>query len=198
MQQQPAAVAQGASVQSPQSEIGATTNQQKAKGKGKGPPPPPPTAKGTGTAKGYRAADSSHSSSQSCSRMQAVTCVEPPFSFTAQMMDGKSLELEIEADATVEALRLLVAKLVARQWEDMVGISAHRLRLVVDNAVLENRSLVKDTGLKESRFVNVIVMPPIYGVLGRQGIDAPGGVISAKMELHDALQAIGKLQPVVS
>ena len=87
----------------------------------------------------------------------------------------------------------------------------------------EGAFVPRECGLEADAVVSVIVLPPLYGALGRAGIAAPGEagadqsgillafprrgswneswnlqVMAAKMELHDALAQAGKLTPIHS
>ncbi|CAE7440190.1 glcK [Symbiodinium natans] len=141
------------------------------KAAGKGPPPPPPAPGGKAAAKGSKRAGQPES-------IQVV----------AALMDGRELTLQTEWDGRVEGLRMSLGT--------RLGISSHRVKLALGGEVLKNESTAKACGLVDGSVVNVVVLPPLYGTLGRAGVTAPGEVVAAKMELHDALAQAGKLTPI--
>eukprot|EP00441_Pelagodinium_beii_P034191 CAMPEP_0197648624 /NCGR_PEP_ID=MMETSP1338-20131121/27869_1 /TAXON_ID=43686 ORGANISM="Pelagodinium beii, Strain RCC1491" /NCGR_SAMPLE_ID=MMETSP1338 /ASSEMBLY_ACC=CAM_ASM_000754 /LENGTH=163 /DNA_ID=CAMNT_0043222659 /DNA_START=36 /DNA_END=527 /DNA_ORIENTATION=- len=155
----------------------------RSKGYGKGPGPvPAPMGKG-GKGKGK-----SQIASQQSERQQGA---EPIFMIkcTAQLMDGRELDIEIESNATGKQLRSAVA--------EALEISPHRVKLIFEAVVVLNQD-VKELGLQQGSALSVVILPPIYHTLGALGVGAPGEVISAKMELHDALQAAGHLRRIES
>ncbi|CAJ1384600.1 unnamed protein product [Effrenium voratum] len=105
-------------------------------------------------------------------------------------MDGQEVQVPTELDARVETIRISVA--------NQLGISSHRIKLAAGADALNNERTLRECGLEADAVVSVIVLPPLYGALGRAGIAAPGEVMAAKMELHDALAQAGKLTPIHS
>ncbi|CAE7940934.1 glcK [Symbiodinium sp. KB8] len=144
----------------------------KAAGKGRGPPPPPPPS-GKAASKG-----SKHAGSRAAESIQIL----------AVLMDGREFSLQIEWEGRVEGLRMSLGT--------RLGISSHRVKLAVGAEVLKNESTARACGLSDGCVVNVVILPPLYGTLGRAGVAAPGEVVAAKMELHDALAQAGKLTPI--
>ncbi|CAE8587605.1 unnamed protein product [Polarella glacialis] len=154
----------------------ASTGRDKGVGKGKGPPPPLP---GTGP----RPSGGPHPASGSTDR-------GPSLQIVAQMMDGRELQLELFASAFVQQL--------ADEVGDLLGISQHRVRLTFGAAILQQKDTLASCGIADGDAVSVVVLPPIYGRLAEakfsQHVKVPESVISAKLELHDALEAAGRLQ----
>lgn len=103
-------------------------------------------------------------------------------------MTGEEIFVHTELDMLIQNVRASVgAKL---------GVSAHRIKLLNDGEVLNKNATVRESGLEDGAVLTTIVLPPVYGALGHAGISAPDEVISAKMELHEALSEAGKLTPV--
>ncbi|CAE7769346.1 glcK [Symbiodinium sp. CCMP2456] len=139
----------------------------KAAGKGRGPPPPPPPPSGKAASKG-----SKHAGSGAPESIQIL----------AVLMDGREFSLQIECEGRVEGLRMSLGT--------RLGISSHRVKLALGAEVLKNESTARACGLSDGCVVNVVILPPLYGTLGRAGVAAPGEVVAAKMELHDALAQV--------
>ncbi|CAE7269584.1 glcK [Symbiodinium sp. CCMP2592] len=98
-------------------------------------------------------------------------------------MDGREFSLQIEWEGRVEGLRMSLGT--------RLGISSHRVKLALGAEVLKNELTARACGLSDGCVVNVVILPPLYGTLGRAGVAAPGEVVAAKMELHDALAQAG-------
>lgn len=102
-------------------------------------------------------------------------------------MTGEEISVQTELDVLIQNVRASVgAKL---------GVSAHRIKLLNEGQVLNKSTTVRESGLEDGAVLTSIVLPPVYGALGHAGISAPDEVISAKMELHEALSQAGKLTP---
>ncbi|CAL1150801.1 unnamed protein product [Cladocopium goreaui] len=103
-------------------------------------------------------------------------------------LTGEEISVQTELDVLIQNVRASVgAKL---------GVSAHRIKLLNEGQVLNKSTTVRESGLEDGAVLTTIVLPPVYGALGHAGISAPDEVISAKMELHEALSEAGKLKPV--
>ncbi|CAK9094017.1 unnamed protein product [Durusdinium trenchii] len=145
-----------------------------SKAAGKGPPLPP--------ASGYGKGGSKTGTNTNSTKSHAVQ-------LTVRRMTGEEMSVQTELDALIQSVRVSVGK--------NLGVSPHRIKLLAEDAqVLNNSSTVRQSGLEEGAILTSVVLPPVYGALGHAGISAPDEVISAKMELHDALSQAGKLTPI--
>mmetsp|Transcript_47071 Transcript_47071/g.105762 ORF Transcript_47071/g.105762 Transcript_47071/m.105762 type:complete len:165 (-) Transcript_47071:366-860(-) len=157
----------------------------KATGKGRGPPLPPPPPPGSKAQKG---ASKGARSETAAGRAAPEATKSEPIQVTALLMDGREFALHGELDGRVDSLR--------RSLSAKLGISSHRFKLVAGAEVLRNEMTIRDSGVENGAVLQAIILPPLYGTLGRAGVAAPGEVVAAKMELHDALAEAGKLTPI--
>jgi len=180
----------------------------KGKGKGKAPPPPPPrssqavSAKGKGTAppqsptphpalvagkgkgkqqppplpKALLDALKSKGAGKAASSAQgtAVSC-------TAQLMDGRQLELNFYDTSDVASIRAQVAA--------KLHIGKHRVKLAFGADVPKDGQTALSCGITDGAVLTVIVLTPVYGVLTHFGVDVPDDVMMQKSQLHEDLFA---------
>jgi len=106
-----------------------------------------------------------------------------------QRLTGEEITVQSELDVLIQNVRVTVGT-------ELGGISPYRIKLLNEGQVLSKNATVRESGLEDGSVLTTIVLPPVYGALAHAGISAPDEVISAKMELHDALSQAGKLKPV--
>merc|ERR1719323_34256 len=112
----------------------------------------------------------------------------PPVRVTARCMDGREIEMMISLSSLVQAAKAQVAG-------ELGGLSAGRIRLINGTSVLKNNfASLADAGVQEGTALTVIILPPVYGLVERWGIDAPDELVAKKSELHDALAAAARFR----
>merc|ERR1712039_24589 len=103
-----------------------------------------------------------------------------------RLMDGRELDIEVQADSTVQLLRSQVAQ--------ALGIQVPRVRLISGIAALPQRGVISAYGVTDGSAVNVIVLPPLYGNLAENGVTVPDDVMANKLAMHEALEEAGRLR----
>jgi len=162
----------------------------KGKGKGKAPPPPPPrsseaaSTKGKGKASptpyaalvGGKDAVKSKGAGKAASSAQgfAVSC-------TAQLLDGRQLDLNFYDTSDVASIRAQVAT--------KLHIGKHRVKLALGADVPQDGQTALSCGITDGAVLSVIVLTPVYGVLTHFGVNVPDDVIMQKLQLHEDLFA---------
>merc|ERR1712008_59076 len=140
--------------------------------KGKGKEQPPSLPKALLDALKFKGAVKGTSSAQGTAT--AISC-------TAQLMDGRQLELNFYDTSSIASIRAQVAK--------KLNIGKHRVKLALGADVPHDVETAQSCRITDGAVLTVIVLTPVYGVLTHFGVEVPDDVMMQKTQLHEDLFA---------
>jgi hypothetical protein len=113
----------------------------------------------------------------------------PPIKITARFMDGREIELNVRANDLV----LVVKQEISTKLD---GLSASRLKLISETAVLHDFQALSDKGVNDGDVLTTIILSPLHGCFNRSGLDVPDDVQEKKMELNEAFAQIANRRAI--